>query len=229
MVMRRRSGRSRLTRRARKRTRRMAARPRVSASLRYAMPTLSLKRTFWYEYWSFGTATVDNFWRYYQPPMAILPNLSEYSALFDQYKINGIKITLRPRWTGFDGADTTSTASNKPLQSVHYIVDPLSQITRAGTYGASTFNTFCENGNVKSVVGVKPINIYWKPMHNEDAGTGITNARLVGPRYLSFASATNVQQNGVHIFLQDPNFANAATGWGYDVFFTYYFQVRGMK
>lgn len=229
MVMKRRSGRSRL-RRVRRRTRRALVRGRPMYSLRPAMPPLSLKRTFYAEYWPFGVASVDNFWRYYTPAMSVLPNLSEYQALFDQYKINGIKITLRPRWTGYDGSNnTTAGTTNEPLQNVHYIIDPLSQITRTGAYSSTTFNSFCEQGNVRSVTGTKVINIYWKPMHNEDAGTGITNAKLVGPRWLSLASATSVVQQGVHIFLQDPNFANAAAGWGYDVFFTYYFQVRGMK
>lgn len=230
MVIRRRSGRSRQTRRARKRMRRGAMTPRVSGSLRYAMPQVSLKRTFWAEYWPFGTASVDNFWRYYTPAISTLPNLAEYQALFDQYKVNGVKLTLRPRWTGFDGADgTTSGTTNKPLQNVHYIIDPLSQITRSGTYSSATFNSFCEHGNVKTVTGNRTISIYFKPKHNEDAGTGITNAKLVGPSWLSLASATTVVNQGVHIFLQDPNFANAGAGWGYDVFFTFYMQLRGMK
>lgn len=219
-------------RRARKRVRTnaLARIPRpLSSSLRRAIPSVSLKRTFWFEYWSFSTASIDGFWRFYQPTMATMPNLSEYTALFDQYKINGVKVTLRPRWTGADGSDaTTAGTTNKPLQSVHYIVDPLSQVSRSGAYTSSTFNSFCENGNVKSVQGIKPIDIYWKPMHNEDAG-GTSTARFVGPRYLSLKDATAVQQSGVHIFLQDPNFANAGAGWGYDVFFTFYFQLRGMK
>lgn len=217
------------------RIRRKSKRPRkygrtMSRRLRgLRRPTLFVKRTFWYEYFSFSTASTNGYWRYYQPSLSVLPNLAEYQALFDQYKINRVKITLRPRWDNFDGANlTTAGTSNAPLQTVHYYVDPQTTTAPSGIYNSATLNSFLENGDrVRTVPGTRPINIYYKPMMYEDANN-VTFAKLTGPKWLDLQNATTVTQRGVHVFLQNTNFGSTS-GYAYDVFFTFYLAFKGSK
>lgn len=192
-------------------------------------PTLFVKRTFWYEYWAFSSTSTNGFWRYYNPTLANLPNYTEYQALFDQYKINRIKITLRPRWDGFDGSNlTTPGTTNAPMQYVHTYVDPASTTVPSGTYTSTVLNTFLENGDrVRSQPGIKTINIYYKPMMYEDAA-GVASAKMTGPRWLDLVNCTGTPQRGVHIFLQNPNMGGTVT-YAYDVFFTFYMALKGSK
>lgn len=210
--------------RARKRLRRAVSR-RVPRGM--SMPLISLRRTFWVETWAPSATTTNSFWRYYAPSINALPSLSEFTALFDQYKINGVKLTLCPKFDSYAGNDNTSTSTNRSSSQVHWIVDPMSNVAPSGTYSSATFNTFCENGTVRSATGLRPVNIFWKP-RIAATNQAVSDAQRTTPRFLSLANATTVLHNGVHVFIQDSNFSNNQTQQ-YDVFLTFYMQFKGIK
>lgn len=216
----------------RKRVMRKRRRFNIPRAPRYsAVSVVKAKRTFFYENWSPSTATTAGFWRYYMPTLSMLPSLSEFQALFDQYKLSAIKITLRPRYDNFAGNDTTDvTLPGTTAQggtNVHVLIDPDSTTTvPTGTYTSGNLNTFLENGSVRSYTGLKPINIYWKPKVGQVMSVG--EARVKAPWAGTTTSPSQIPHHGVHIFLQDTNFTGTFNQ-SFDVFVTYYMQFKALK
>lgn len=196
-----------------------------------AVNVVKAKRTFFYENWTPSTASTTGFWRYYQPTLNMLPSLSEFSALFDQYKLSAIKITLRPRYDNFAGNDTTDvTLPGTTAQggtNVHVLIDPDTTTTvPSGTYTSGNLNTFLENGAVRSYTGLKPINIYWKPKVGSAMSVG--ESRVKAPWCGTGTNPVQIAHHGVHIFLQDTNFTGTFNQ-SFDVFITYYMQFKALK
>lgn len=209
----------------RKRARTSRNVPRRRLKLRTAM--MSYKRKFFLQNWAPNTTTTAGFWRRYQSQLTDIPNSAELTALFDQYKINAIKLEFLPRFDNFSGNDTTDTAvpgiTNQSGTNVHVSYDTYTTITPGGTYNSANCNTFLEQGRVKTYTGTKPITIFYKP-------TLVDNGRYVKPRWLStdFAVPATHVHYGPNVFMQDINF-NGSFGQTFDVFLTMYVQVRNMK
>lgn len=189
-------------------------------------PVVSFKRTMWMHNWQFSAAATTNFWRYYNVNMDNLPNLAEYQALFDQYRVNGVRLQFRPKWDSADAGPSGSSGQSMIYATI--FKDPLSILTPIGTYSTTNFNTFLENANGRVVTKQcnKPFSIYYKP-YTPSADIA-TNGRFLKTPWLSLANATSALQRGFHIFLNDANFA-ANTTLSFDVILTLYFQTRGNK
>lgn len=78
-------------------------------------PVQYFKRTLYYSGWTANSTTADTFLNYYGV-LSVVPNYTEFTNLFDQYRINGIKIQLIPRGNSSDIG--TSSASPPTGQSV---------------------------------------------------------------------------------------------------------------
>lgn len=190
----------------------------------------NIKRTFWLENWTLGTAATSNFWRYYAFQLSSLPSYTELTALWDRYRLNAIKVTFRPRFDGFGGENTTDTTlpgvTNQAGNYMHVINDPYSNVTPTGVYNSANLNSFLENGNVRSYRGLRPFSVYVKPAIDTYVGTSATAARRRAP----FLQTTNFNMvhNGFHIFAQDVNLTGVS-GQSFDVFVTYYMTLKGLK
>lgn len=194
-------------------------------------PTL-LKRTFCLETWTPSTVTTGDFWKYYQFTFGSLPSSAELSAIWDQVKINRIKVTFRPRYDSFNGNDTTdTTAPGVTAQggtNLHVIVDPRSNMTPTGTYTRTTLNTFLENGSVRSYTGTKPFSFMFTPVVGTNlSGSASTFAQFYKAPYHD-AALGNVTHRGFHIFAQDTNLTGVFNQ-SFDVFVTYYMSFRGTR
>lgn len=224
-----------------KRSRRTPARPKKSrrtggsapARRRLPMSRMSLlpiKRTFYLENWQPSTATTSGFWRYYNFSLSTLPSNAEITALFDQYRINGIKVTFRPRYDGFMGNDTVDTTlpgvTNLSGTRVHIINDPASTVSPSGIYASSNLNGFMEQGSVRTYQGNRDINVYFKPKV-DNALNAFNGAQRVRAPYIQ-TTLTGVSHNGFHVFMQDANFAGFF-GQSFDIYVTYYMMCRGLK
>lgn len=192
------------------------------------LPTIAFKRTWYYGVFQPTTATTAGFWQYFTIQFSNMPNATEYTNLFDQYRINGIKWTFRPRFDSFAGNDTTDTTlpgvTNQQGVNLHIIKDPMSTVTPTGTYSAGTLNNYLENGTVRSYTGTKPVTVYWKPMIDDQLSTG---TRRVKAPFISSSNST-VSHAGFHAFFQDFNFSGSF-GQNWDMFVTLYFQCRGQR
>lgn len=197
--------------------------------LRSRTAQINYKRTFWLENWTLSTASTNGFWRYYNFTAASIPNFTEISTLFDRYKVNALKYTFRPRYDGFDGANSTDVTppgiTNQQGNMVHIVKDPFSNTTPAGTYTSSTLNTFMEQGNVKTYMGNRPFSVYFKPTITQTiGGSAIERCRA---KWLLTQSST-VNHYGFHAFQQDVNLTGTS-GQSYDVFVTVYMQASNPK
>lgn len=180
--------------------------------------------------WAFSTAATSGFFRHFTPGLNALNNLGEYQAVFDQYKINGIKITVIPRWDGADVGTTAAPGLN--MMYLTYCVDPKSTLVPSGTYTSATLNTFLENCNGKTRTRMfnKPVNIYFKPMISaRDLYSASTTTNYVGPKWIATESSS-IAHRGVYMFLHDNNLTTSGlSGWSVDIFYTFYFQCKGNK
>lgn len=196
---------------------------------RFVRPsTLAVKRTFWREHWTPNTTTTAGFWRYYQFTPDLIPNWADYTSIFDQYKVNALKFTFRPRYDAYDGSNTTDTTlpgiTNAFSTRAYVVNDPYSTIGPTGTYSLPIFNSFLEQGDAKMYSGNKDVVVYFKPTINTTTEAG-NNHRIKAPWLnVNFNNA----HNGFHIFLQDSNFA-AVFAQSYDVFITAYMSFRNMR
>jgi len=94
--------------------------------------TVLIKRTAWQSNWTLGTATTNDFWRYQTFNLQQIPSYTELTNLWDRYRIAGVKVTFRPRFTEFAGNDTVDTTlpgiTNQSGAYVHIIADPYSVV-----------------------------------------------------------------------------------------------------
>lgn len=201
--------------------------PRKSPAMNGAM--CRIKRTFHWQTWTPATTTTGDFWKFLNPRLVDLPSSNELIAVFDQYKIGGVKLTFRPRYTSFDGANTTDTTApgvtNQGNTHVHYIVDQASNTIPSGTYTSANLNTFLENGSVKSRMGTRAFSIYYRPRTNVATGSG---PQKRGGQWNSCTGSSDLAQNGVHVFLQDVNMTGVF-GQAFDIFVTFYMAFRGSR
>lgn len=195
------------------------------------LPTMSFTRTFWKENWAFSSVTTAGFWRQYTPSFGDLPNAAEYTALFDVYRINAVKITFRPRYDGFDANGTNPAGGVTDLPYLNTYVDPRTNTNTSGAYTAATFNTFVENANgrVKSRKAVAPYSVYWKPLVSVNSYTAGNPGEFKRCPWLSTANYPTVPMRLLNVFISNNNFSANIGVVSFDVFYTFYFQCRGAK
>jgi len=156
---------------------------------------------------------------------------TDLGLVFDMYKLNALKFTLRPRYDNFAGNDTTDTTqpgiTNNGLTQVHVITDPFSTLGPVGTYTTATLNTFLENGKVRSYQGTRPINIYIRNPTYSGILQGATSAK-VRSRWVNWTGGgQGIVYGGAHVMLNDV----ALTGnfnQAFDIFVTVYLQCKGV-
>lgn len=196
------------------------------------IPSIDVTRKWWARNWVPSTAAVGNFWTYEAPRIIDMPDFNQYSAIFDEYKVRAVKYTFMPKWSSFDGANTTDTTlpgiTNASSTYLHILVDPTSSVVPAGSYNSTTLNSFLENGDAKTHYGDKPINVYYKPKVGTTLGAGFDNAKRIDAGWNNCSSGNAIAMNGFHVFAQDQNFTGIFSQT-YDVFVTLYVSFRGIK
>lgn len=208
--------------RRRKRMRRVA---RVPRTLRQSMVTF--QRSFNYSYWQPATTTTADFWKSFSFSLGDMPSSSEITNLFDEYKINAIKVKFLPRWNSFDGSNkATPGTTNAAGVNLHIMNDPRNQIVPAGTYTRTTLNSFLEGGRVKSYNGDKAVSVYFKPQIYNVITPSVSNMWMKAP-WLPTGNTTT-PHFGFQAFAQDYNLTGGFTQ-SWDVFVTYYISARNPR
>lgn len=191
---------------------------------------VSVKRTFNYSYWQPSTATTSDFWKYYSFTLADLPSVAEFTGVFEQYRINAIKVTFRPRFDGFSGENTTDVTlpgiTNQAGQLLHIVKDQRTTTIPSGLYTRANLNAFLENGSVKTYRGTRAINVYFKPAVTRTTVSSASSTFDWAPWIQT--SVTNANHFGFHAFAQDPNLTGTF-GQAWDVFVTFYMQFKGLR
>lgn len=217
-----------------KRSRKMSTRPRATTrrvrrrmnisvprniGSRVPIPKVTFKRTSNIGAWTFSTVTVPGYWQYLTYNMSQhFTNFTEIASLFDEYKVNAIKVTFRPRYDNIPIAGQSQAFA-------HVIIDPSSSVTPTGAYSQASLNSFLENGNVKTYTLNKPFSVYWKP---KTSVTTPTSTYYTASRYLKTTDNTAAFR-GFHMFLQQNNMATDNTNIVLDQFVTVYLTARYLK
>lgn len=218
MVMKRSRTTRKFTRRV-KRTMRRVPRPVRSTAI------MSMKKLNYQGGWTFNTASTSGFWQYLTwIPTNAFQNFAEIQSLFDEFKINAIKVTFRPRFDSVDAAGAGTT----PLGYLHYCVDPGSTVIPSGTYTAATLNGFLENSGVKTRTLNRPVSIYFRPKVQDQLLGGSTASRVIRSPWCKTNNAS-IDFRGVHAFVQLNNMAATNASLVLDQFVTVYMQVRNLR
>lgn len=214
------------------------AAPRKSSKMRRRIPrgvglknevSITCKRQFRQTFWQPSTAATSDFWKIFWFKLTDLPTSSEFTNLFDEYRFNAIKVVFRPRFSGFDGANTTDSTlpgiTNQAGTNLHIALDPKGSISPSGAYSSSSLNLFMENDNIRSYNGNRAVTVYYKPtvMRTVD---GLAAEFKTSP-WLS-TSYPAINHFGFSAYAQDFNF-NGTFGQSWDIFVTYYMSFRGLK
>lgn len=190
---------------------------------------VKIKRTTYGGNWNQSTVSTSGFWRYLTYSLQDMNNYTELTALFDEYKITGLKVDFIPRYDNFAGSNTTDVVqpnvTNQTGNWVTTYIDPATSITPSGTFTSSTFNTFIENcnGRAKMRQGLRKFSLFFRPKIANDIG-GTSTSRQA-PTWIS-TSSPSVAHSGAHVFMHDVNFVGSS-GQSYDMFVTHYVLCRG--
>lgn len=219
--------RKRTSRRSSRRVKRKMMR-KVPRAISSSDRGVSFKRTFFGGSWAWNPAATSGFWRRITPALSLLPNFSEYSALFDEFKITGIKIVLHPRVTDAVASQAVNSGVFYNQLYVTTAVDTNSDpaFLPTGTYSAATYNDFLEKSARPKSRAVKgPISIFCRP---KIARTDTSMTQMVTPGWLPFISAGSEPFYTTQVFIHDYTFGGLnAIGYGFDLQYTYYFKCRG--
>lgn len=196
---------------------------------RAASKVLTFKRKTWAGNWQPSTVGTSDFWKYYSFSLNAMSGYAEITNLFDEYKINALKVEFHPRFDSFAGNDTVDTTlpgvTNQAGSKLHIHVDPSSTLTPSGTYTSTTLNTLLENGDLKTYSGNRKVTVYYKPkVYNTISGLAANMVRSPWIRTDQVA----LPHYGFHAFAQDNNFTGTF-GQSWDIFVTYFIQCRNPK
>lgn len=153
-----------------------------------------------------------------------LPAYSDFTNLFDKYKISAVKITFMPRWTGNDESNTLSTAAGLAVMANPVI---FTSAAWDSTTHLSTQSSAFQTSRAKLVKNPwKPFSVYVKPRVPFETANGITVGGSASKRSWLDTDYPSVQHYGVEIGgrtyftnapLSSPNLV-------YDVFAKFYLQ-----
>lgn len=209
----------------RRRVRRRTAVMRPSRGIPHAS-MFHTKLKHYMETWTFSAASTAGFWRYYTfTPTNLGTQYDEYRLIFDEYKITGVTLELRPNYDDVGNWATNAGA----LGTFHYCIDTASQTTPSGVLGPTTLNYFLEQSqNVRSSKVDTVKRIYYKPkVASQVQGGGFQGKSQFAP-WLKCGFADGTIYNGVHLFIQPPNTLSPTDFMvRYDIFVTATMSFRG--
>jgi hypothetical protein len=184
--------------------------------------TLSVKRVWNWTTFVPSAATTAGFWQYIGFSPNALPDWTQYTNIFDEFKINSLKFVLYPRYTEVPIA-------GQPQVYLTYIIDPQSLLIPSGTYSRATYNTLTEQSRVKIRSGNRPVTIFIRYPKMSDAINGNISQKSINT-WVNTNSGGNQIYKGFHLFFNDANFSGSGfANVSYDVTITAYMQFRNIK
>lgn len=173
--------------------------------------------------WIFNSATTSNFWRYDQPTVGSSPqfnDFAQYAAVFDQYKVNAIKVTYR---CAFDNVPSNTTVDQL---YVHCVIDAATQLVPGGTYTSTNLRLLMqEGGKTHKIVADRPFSVYFKPKIEIPSSVGTGSYFRRAPWLLT--DDTNVPLRGYHMFLYANNFG--VPPYTLDAEYTWYMSFKNRR
>lgn len=208
---------------ARHRRRRNMRLRRGMIGRRIAQPVQYFKRSVYLSGNIVTSVTSDTFTNQFFA-LSSVPNYTEFTNLYDQYKINAVKVTLIPR--GNTAEITASSGASTVFQGQS--VGVFSVIDYDDTAVLANINEACQYQNMKMTRATQQHSRYLKPRFNllsiTNQGTGATGASQNTRGWLD-CDYINVPHYGVKWALQQ----NVNYNLTYDVKIDYYLAFKNVR
>jgi hypothetical protein len=208
---------NRRSRRPMRRNRR-SRRPRLMRNI--AQPIQYFKRSVWSPSTFNLTNGIDNF-RGLNFRLNQLPNFSEFTSLYDQYKICGVKVELYPRYdtaTQTPGLIGTSPDTSYQQTRVFSVLD----YDDSSTF--TTMDTLMQYQNIKETSSVQKHVRFLKPKYaNRIFATGVSDGFKPGSGFID-CTYNNVEHYGVKFGFQAPSM-----NLSYDMRTTFYLAFKNVR
>lgn len=174
-------------------------------------------------------STVAGGWAYFNYTFTLsgLQNYTEFTNLFGKYRINAIKLTFQPNYTGIDEpqaqANAGATGSWNILPRVHTIVDT-SGLNTAQIDSESDMMEFSKCRTIR--YPNRPFSIYIRKPCVHLGTANVTTIVGGAPKNMWIDTANyNVVHHGAAVGMIVP--AGSSTGgWSYQVIVKYYMQFK---
>jgi len=177
-----------------------------------------------------STVATSGFWQYYEPTISNgFNNFAEFTPLFEQYRVNSIAVTFRPRFAASTVVDevTGTSAGNATTPYACIIKDPASTIVPSGTYSIGTLNTLLEQGG-KIIRADRVFTVKWKPKIVYETGSTPSSTYYKAPPFIDTNDIT-VPFRGFHIMWYTQNFTSPGANMSWDVYVKMNVSFRNMK
>lgn len=199
---------------------------RVPRTVDPAMYIHKYKKEAFTESWNFGTTVASDYVRPYNPTFGDIPGSTQFTAIYDQYRIDKIKVTFYPNnegnITGNNNAGTTNN-NNQFYMTMgrQYGIN----LPSTGLYSRANLNSNMEElQDLVTVMLDQPRSFTFKPRI-------ITNDEKE-LKYCPWISITNttLPMIGMTAFMHDFNFENKnGQKFGVDVKFTIWYSCKGTR
>lgn len=145
-----------------------------------------------------------------------LPNVSEFSSLFDLYKLNAIKFELVPCQTS---SDVNPSSTSIFLPNIHSCLDYTDSTAPTG------INEIMQYSNAKRTKITRRHTRYFKPRANQDVNNTVISS--VKPGWYGFGAP--VPMYGVKWGLDQVFNVVPGQGFGIDRYVTFYFSCKNVR
>lgn len=147
-----------------------------------------------------------------------LPDLTDFTTLFDQYKLNGIQIQFIPNITS---NDMNPVSTYYELPNFHTIIDRDDEIAPAN------LNVMMQYPSYKRTRGHQVHTRYFRPSLAQTIfkTSSTTGTSQVGPKWLDCADPT-IPHYGMKVWIDQ---TNSTTNIKYRVYTKYYLQFKGVR
>lgn len=161
----------------------------------------------------------------YAMSLSQLPNVGDFTGLFDQYKITGAKLTLTPALSEGINSPLFGTATSLGFSRVHSVIDYDDNTAPASE------DAMLEYGSHKSTAPFKTHSRYIRPkVLNEVYRSAITTAYAPKSSQYLDMTYTDVPHYGLKVWISAPNTPLGTAGQiSYKVYQTLYFTCKNTR
>lgn len=181
-----------------------------------------------YDNWSYSSAAVAGYWRYFQWRVNDWFDFSSYAGIYDEYRVTKLKYTFQPKFNDYPWQATNGAINGVGVPVVHCIVDQSSSTIPAGAYNIGTENSMLEQGTVKTFPADKEFSMSFRPKVNDSLFGGGSASRAEWAPWIR-TSEPNVIHNGMHVFIKQHAYDTNGGIANFDIYVTATVEFRGSK
>lgn len=153
-----------------------------------------------------------------------LPGTTDFTTLFDQYKINGIKFSLAPTTTEAILSGVSGSSGALGFRRVHTVLDFDDASAPTGE------NQMLEYQSRKTTNPMQTHSRYWKPtILTEQYRSAVSTAYAPQRNKYLDLTYTDVPHYGLKLYVDAPIYNGVAAAITYEVFVTYYFTCKNVR